>query len=66
MVKLQKNSVLSLRTSVNEENTHKLRTACIDMNKAGTLNVSKNISAAFSRFLLGFKGASVSNTGCWR
>ncbi len=34
------------------------------MNRAGTLNVSKKISAAFSLFLLGFKGASVSNTGC--
>ena len=37
---------------------YKLRTACIEMNKAGTLNVSKNISAALSRFLLGLSGAS--------
>ena len=36
----------------------------MDINSAGTLNVSKNISAAFSRFLLGFNGASVSKTGC--
>ena len=35
------------------------------MNSAGTLKVSKNISAAFSLFRLGFKGASVSNTGCY-
>jgi hypothetical protein len=34
------------------------------MNKAGTLNVSKNISAAFSRFICGFNGASVNRTGC--
>ena len=29
-------------------NTYRLRTACIDMYSAGTLNVSKNISAIFS------------------
>lgn len=34
------------------------------MNNAGTFNVSKNISAAFSRFLRGFNGASVNKTGC--
>lgn len=45
--------------------TYRLRTAWTDINSAGTLNVSKNISAAFSRFLRGFNGASVSNTGCW-
>lgn len=44
--------------------THKLKTACIDKNKAGTLKVSKNTSAAFSLFLLGFNGASVKRTGC--
>lgn len=44
--------------------TYKLRTACMDIYNAGTLKVSKNISAAFSRFLLGLSGASVSNTGC--
>jgi len=36
----------------------------MDINSAGTLEVSKKISAAFSRFLLGFSGASVSSTGC--
>ena len=46
--------------------TYKLRTACIDINNAGTLKVSKNISAAFSRFFLGFNGASVNNTGCYK
>ena len=56
--------VLYLLMNIN--NTYKLSTACTDINKAGTLNVSKNISAAFSRFLLGFSGASVSNTGCWK
>ena len=44
--------------------TYKLSTACMDIYNAGTLKVSKNISAAFSRFLLGLSGASVSNTGC--
>ena len=44
--------------------TYKLRMACIDTNSAGTLNVSKKTSAAFSLFLRGFSGASVSNTGC--
>lgn len=46
------------------QSTYKLSTACIDMYNAGTLKVSKKISAAFSRFLLGFSGASVSRTGC--
>ena len=46
--------------------THRLSTACMEMKRAGTLNVSKKISAAFSRFLLGFSGASVSSTGCYR
>lgn len=45
--------------------THRLRTACMEMNSAGTLKVSKKTSAARSRFLLGFRGASVSSTGCW-
>lgn len=44
--------------------TYKLSTACMDRNSAGTLMVSKNISAAFSRFRRGFRGASVSSTGC--
>lgn len=44
--------------------TYRLRTACIDTKRAGTLNVSKKISAAFSLFRLGFRGASVSSTGC--
>lgn len=35
---------------------------CGAMKRAGTLKVSKSISAAFSRFISGFKGASVSNT----
>lgn len=46
--------------------TYKLRTACIEMKRAGTLNVSKKISAAFSRLMLGFRGASVSSTGCYQ
>jgi len=41
------------------------RTACIEVNKAGTLNVSKKICAAVSLFVRGFKGASVNNTGCY-
>ena len=41
------------------------KTACIEVNKAGTLNVSKNICAAVSLFVRGFKGASVNNTGCY-
>ena len=41
-----------------------LRTACRETNNAGTLNVSKNISAAFSRLRRGLSGASVSRTGC--
>lgn len=36
------------------------------MKRAGTLKVSKNTSAAFSRFLLGLRGASVNSTGCCR
>ena len=39
-------------------------TACSDTNSAGTLNVSKKISADFSRFLRGLRGASVRRTGC--
>lgn len=46
--------------------THRLRTACMEMKRAGTLKVSKKTSAAFSRFLLGFSGASVRRTGCWK
>lgn len=45
--------------------THRLRTACMEMNSAGTLKVSKNTSAARSLFLRGFRGASVNSTGCW-
>jgi hypothetical protein len=44
--------------------TYRLRTACIETKRAGTLNVSKKISAAFSLFRLGLRGASVSSTGC--
>ena len=44
--------------------THRLSTACMEMNRAGTLKVSKNTSAAFSRFLHGLSGASVRRTGC--
>ena len=36
----------------------------MDTKKAGTLKVSKNISAAFSLFCRGLRGASVNNTGC--
>jgi hypothetical protein len=36
----------------------------VEINKAGTLNVSKKISAALSRFFCGFNGASVNKTGC--
>lgn len=46
--------------------TYKLRTACMEMKRAGTLNVSKKTSAAFSLFLLGLSGASVSRTGCYQ
>lgn len=46
--------------------TYKLRTACMEMKRAGTLKVSKKISAAFSLFLLGLSGASVSSTGCYQ
>lgn len=45
--------------------SYRLSTACMEMKSAGTLKVSKNTSAAFSLFLLGFRGASVSSTGCW-
>lgn len=45
-------------------NTHRLSTACMEIKRAGTLKVSKNTSAAFSRFLLGLSGASVRRTGC--
>lgn len=38
----------------------------MEMNRAGTLKVSKNTSAAFSRFLLGLSGASVRRTGCYK
>lgn len=46
------------------EISYRLSTACIEMKSAGTLKVSKKISAAFSLFLLGLSGASVSKTGC--
>lgn len=36
----------------------------MEMKRAGTLKVSKKTSAAFSLFLLGLRGASVSSTGC--
>jgi hypothetical protein len=36
----------------------------METKRAGTLNVSKKISAAFSLFRLGLRGASVSSTGC--
>lgn len=38
----------------------------MEINRAGTLKVSKNTSAAFSRFLLGLSGASVRRTGCYK
>ena len=38
----------------------------MEMKRAGTLKVSKKTSAAFSLFLLGLRGASVSSTGCYR
>ena len=38
----------------------------MDTNKAGALNFSKKISAAFSLFFLGLRGASVNRTGCYR
>jgi hypothetical protein len=44
--------------------TYKLKTACMEVNKAGTLKVSKKIWAAISRFFIGFRGASVNKTGC--
>ena len=47
-------------------NTYRLRTACIEINNAGTPNVSKKISAAFSRLCRGFNGTSVSRMGCCR
>lgn len=37
----------------------------MEMKRAGTLKVSKKTSAAFSLFLLGLRGASVSSTGCY-
>ena len=40
------------------------RTAWMEINKAGILNVSKNIWAAISRFARGLRGASVNSTGC--
>jgi len=40
--------------------------ACTDMYMAGTLNVSKKICAACSRFELGLSAASVRRTGCCR
>ena len=43
---------------------YRLKTACMDINNAGTLKESKNISAAFSLFCLGLSGASVNRTGC--
>lgn len=46
--------------------TYKLKTACTETKRAGTLKVSKNISAAFSLFFRGLRGASVSKTGCWK
>ena len=46
------------------EKTNSERTACMEVNKAGTLNVSKKIWAAVSRFVRGFRGASVNSTGC--
>lgn len=45
--------------------TYKLKTACMEVNKAGTLKVSKKIWAAISRFFMGFRGASVNKTGCY-
>lgn len=47
-----------------KQDSYKLRTACIDTKSAGTLKVSKKISAAFSRLRRGFNGASVNRTGC--
>ena len=41
-------------------------TACIEVKRAGTLNVSKSICAAVSRLARGFSGASVRRTGCWQ
>ena len=55
---------LSVSRSV--RSTYKLSTACMEMKRAGTLNVSKKTSAAFSLFLLGLSGASVSRTGCYQ
>lgn len=37
----------------------------MEVNKAGTLKVSKKICAAVSRFFMGFNGASVNRTGCY-
>lgn len=47
-----------------DKSTYKLNTACMEVKRAGTLNVSKKIWAAISRFFIGFKGASVNKTGC--
>mmetsp|Transcript_36071 Transcript_36071/g.58282 ORF Transcript_36071/g.58282 Transcript_36071/m.58282 type:complete len:207 (-) Transcript_36071:66-686(-) len=55
----------SKTTPVVRPDAYKLRTACKEINRAGTLRVSKKISAAFSLFLRGFKGASVRSTGCF-
>lgn len=49
-----------------DSGTHRARMACTDMYMAGTLNVSKKICAACSRFELGLSGASVRRTGCCR
>lgn len=46
------------------KNSHRLNMACALTNRAGQLKLSKNISAAFSRFLRGLSGASVNRTGC--
>ena len=45
-------------------NTYKLKTACMEINNAGTLKDSKKISVAFCLFFRGFRGASVNKTGC--
>lgn len=57
-------NIINAKELSNSNCTYKLKTACIDTKSAGTLKVSKNISAAFSLFFLGFSGASVSKTGC--
>lgn len=40
-------------------------TACTEVYRAGTLNVSNSIWAAVSRFSRGFNGGSVRRTGCY-